>query len=219
MATDALMLDHAGAEGTPFWRFYGWSEPALTFGYSQKWDWIRNQLPGFSGIAIRRTTGGGIVDHRHDLTYALSIPAGHPFHRREASYLYRELHQGIAGILASLGFPAVLHPCRRSCGESPSPATGICFQAPEPYDVVQSASSLKIAGAAMKRTRAGLLVQGSLSRQALPGLPDERLHEAFRGWLPEWLQLGPSQLADPFPPPRVESLANRFARPAWNQRR
>lgn len=219
MAVDALMLEYAGTVGTPFWRFYGWSEPALTFGYSQKWEWIEKQLPGFPGVTIRRTTGGGLVDHRDDLTYALSIPAGHPFHRRQAAELYRELHQALAGILASLGFPAALYPCNRGCGQSPSPITGICFQAPEPHDVVHPASGLKIAGAAMKRTRSGLLVQGSLSRQALPGLGDESLQSAWREKLAEWLQLGPARPPDPFPAPRIESLANRFAQPAWNQRR
>ena len=219
MAIDTLMLESAGAEEAAFWRFYSWSEPAFTFGYSQKWAWVENQLTDFSGTAIRRTTGGGVVDHRDDLTYALSIPSVHPFHRQEASSLYRTLHQSLAEILLTLGFPAVLQPCDRSCRDLPPPARGICFLAPEPHDVVHPVSGLKIAGAAMKRTRSGLLVQGSLSRQALPGLQLQLLQSAFRDKLSEWLQLPSSRLAEPFPDTRIKSLASGFSRPQWNQRR
>ncbi len=219
MAVDALMLEHAGREGDALWRFYGWTEPAITFGYSQKWPWVESQLPGFGGVSIRRITGGGIVDHRQDLTYALSIPAGHPFHRRQASDLYQELHQSLARMLASQGFPADLQPCRRGCNQPRSQASGICFQSPEPYDVIHPLSGIKIAGAAMKRTRSGLLVQGSLSPRAVPGLQAHDLESAFRGFLPEWLQLGSSSTLDAFAPSRIETLARRFATPEWNHRR
>ncbi len=64
MAIDATMLDFGGKMGQVMWRLYGWDEPAITFGYSQNWSWIQAYMHDFEGVCIRRTTGGGIVDHR-----------------------------------------------------------------------------------------------------------------------------------------------------------
>jgi lipoyl(octanoyl) transferase len=111
MAWDQAMLHFGEMAGCAFWRVYGWSEPAVTFGYGQNRDWVRQAVAPFSGPCVRRPTGGGIVDHRDDLTYALSIPSTHPFFRRRATDIYRELHEGIARILEQSGFPAILAPC------------------------------------------------------------------------------------------------------------
>lgn len=219
MAQDAVMLAQSRSGDAVLWRFYGWSEPAVTFGYSQKWEWVRSSVGPFEGALVRRWTGGGIVDHRKDLTYAISIPASHALHRHPALELYRELHALIADILNVEGIQSTLAPCPGKCADGRTAPTGVCFQAPEPYDVIDPVSRAKRAGAAMKRNRDGVLIQGSLS---LPGSSIEfrtQIIEAFGKRLPGWLHLPPSEPADPLPMQALGDECRRYASEAWNRRR
>jgi lipoate-protein ligase A len=218
MARDAAMLETSGQTGFALWRVYGWAEPSVTFGYSQSWRSIQVELPGFNGRCIRRITGGGIVDHRHDLTYALSLPYQHPFHRLPATDVYRGIHQLIADNLGSAGYNSELAPCQ-PCREERAPALASqCFQAPEPFDVVQAGTALKQAGAAMKRTRSGLLIQGSLSLAALPGLDRSSFSQSMKRGLQSWLSL------EEAPAPKldtslIQNWEERFSSNKWNERR
>ncbi|MCU6551020.1 lipoyl protein ligase domain-containing protein, partial [Klebsiella pneumoniae] len=75
MATDFLLLQRYSNETHARFRHYGWHRPAFTFGYSQKIAFVRAQLPADTPVELcRRPTGGGVVDHRDDWTYALVIP-------------------------------------------------------------------------------------------------------------------------------------------------
>ncbi|HSH09801.1 MAG TPA: hypothetical protein VK995_05400, partial [Oceanipulchritudo sp.] len=118
MAIDSTLLEFGFQTDQAMWRMYGWAEPAVTFGYGQNWEWIQSQLHDFEGTMVRRITGGGIVDHRNDLTYALTIPPSHTAHRAPALDLYRDLHTLIAAIFLDHGFQAGLEECGKSCGEN-----------------------------------------------------------------------------------------------------
>jgi lipoate-protein ligase A len=219
MAIDSLMLSVCLPRGQALWRFYGWSEPSITFGYSQQWEWVQQQVAPFEGACIRRITGGGIVDHRNDLTYALAIPASHRFHRRAARELYEELHQGIADAFMEGGVEAVLAPYPGPCGEPAAGQSGICFQSPEPFDVLSPDSGAKIAGAAMKRNHKGILIQGSISRSAMARIEEEYLMKTFATFLERWLEAGPSEEAEQLLPEAIDRELARFISPEWNQRR
>jgi lipoate-protein ligase A len=119
----------------------------------------------------RRATGGGVVDHRNDWTYALVIPRGHPLEERPATHSYREIHEALAAALREQGVDAVTKPCVEEPAEVEKPAgpAGVCFQCAEIYDVVRAGDGAKIAGAAQKRNKHGLLFQGSISRPAAEG--------------------------------------------------
>lgn len=165
MATDFLLLQRY-PRVTPRFRHYGWRGPAFTFGYSQKIAFVRESLaavePPFE--LCRRATGGGVVDHREDWTYALVIPRGHPLEERPATQSYREIHEALAAALRAQGVDAVTKPCADeppSDGAAAGPA-GVCFQRAEIYDVVRGSDGAKIAGAAQKRNKHGLLFQGSI---------------------------------------------------------
>jgi lipoate-protein ligase A len=219
MAVDAAMLATGHTENLALWRFYGWEEPAVTFGYSQNWEWVHQQLGGFEGACIRRLTGGGIVDHRQDLTYALTIPPPHPLYRQPALDIYQTLHAGIAKILMNSGIRSELAPCPGPCAEKPSRPSGVCFQSPEPYDVIDPGSGAKLAGAAMKRNKEGVLIQGSLSPCG-PDFPDaEFLAREFGSFLEAWLKTGPTMEADALPQEWVDREEARFSSPGWNFRR
>src|SRR5690606_12781101 len=110
-----------------------------------------------------RPTGGGIVDHRDDWTYALVLPRNHPLEEVRATSSYRAVHEALAGAMREQGVPAALKPATDPAEDS---LPGVCFQRAEVFDVVEEHSGNKIAGAAQKRNKHGLLFQGSIGRAA-----------------------------------------------------
>jgi lipoate-protein ligase A len=169
MATDFLLLQRYPDATDARLRHYGWRSPSFTFGYSQKIAAVRQQLPTGETIDLcRRPTGGGVVDHRNDWTYALVIPRGHPLEELRATNSYRAVHEALAEALRAQGVPAAT----KLAPPDPSEDNpGVCFQRAEIYDVIHEPSGAKIAGAAQKRNKHGLLFQGSVWRPAT-GKPD-----------------------------------------------
>jgi lipoate-protein ligase A len=154
MAVDFLLQQRYPHAAAPRFRHYGWRGPAFPFGYSQKIALVRESLaavePPFE--LCRRATGGGIVDHRDDWTYALVIPRGHPMEELRATHSYREIHEALAATLRAQGVTASIKPCvDESPGENETTTAGpagVCFQRAEIYDVVHDVTGEKIAGAA-----------------------------------------------------------------------
>lgn len=216
MALDATLLELADADAAACLRFYGWAEPAFTFGYSQAWATIEQSLPTNHVTCLRRLTGGGIVDHRADLTYALALPRNHPLASLNATRFYQALHALWQQCLQStLQRPFALAPCPGPCA-TPRRTALACFSGAEPFDVIDAVSSAKVAGAALKRNQRGLLVQGSV---CLP--PAERdnpaLQTAFAAACARWLDATAQQCAAP--PAVSAQWQQHFAAPTWNTRR
>ena len=152
MAFDEALLEAAARLGKPVLRFYGWTEPAASFGYFQKHDEIA-QLTLLRPL-IRRPTGGGLVPHDGDWTYSLVFPPGHRWHAFCATESYQRVHEWVRGAFAELNVTTELSArCRK---ELP----GQCFVGAEQSDVLWHGK--KIAGAAQRRNRLGLLIQGSV---------------------------------------------------------
>ncbi len=174
MAIDFLLLQRYPQAGAARFRHYEWRGAAFTFGFSQKIAFVREKLAAdLPADLCRRPTGGGIVDHRNDWTYALVIPREHRLEEVRATESYRVVHECLGAALIALGQPAVV---KASCeppadGETCS-ATGVCFQRAELFDVVHGVTGAKIAGAAQKRNKHGLLFQGSIEKAALSGALD-----------------------------------------------
>ncbi len=168
MAIDEVLLRRAVG---PLLRIYRWSRPAISFGYFEKISGVRT--PGREWEIVRRWTGGGIVLHGEDVTYTLIVPAVHGFMARSARESYREIHECIAGALRGAGVETSL-----VASAAAKVSTG-CFENPVEADLL--AGSRKIAGAAQRRTRWGLLHQGSVQGVAVAGDFSARLAEAFAG--------------------------------------
>lgn len=176
MALDEALLEAVQGLGSPVLRFYSWTEPAATFGYSQRY----HDVESWTGLRplIRRITGGGLVPHDADWTYSLVFPPAHPWYALRADESYRRLHEWVAEAFSSLRVSAELSAC---CQKT---MPGQCFAGAEKFDVL--AGGRKIAGAAQKRNKLGLLIQGSvqpgeqlLSRAAWE---KEMLAHANRAW-------------------------------------
>ncbi len=210
MAVDELLLEHAPEAGAPVLRFYGWNEPSASFGYSQPISAVTR-----TGLTlVRRPTGGGVVYHDCDLTYTLAIPPGHPICGLDRMESYRAIHEPIMRAILRLGKGAHLAP---DLGEKHDRATLQCFVSPSPNDVIAS-DGVKLAGAAQRRTRNGILHQGSVSLKASPGGGRDSIIQAIRNAFAEEL----SFVYEPFAVPdsllrSAEELAVRkYATEAWN---
>lgn len=222
MALDFLLLQRYPTPAVRF-RHYGWSRPAFTFGYSQKIDFVRAQLPPEGSFDLcRRPTGGGIVDHRDDWTYTLVIPRGHPLEELRATQSYRAVHEALAAALRRQDVAAEAKLAADPTEEAEAATgPGVCFQRAELYDVVRTDTGEKIAGAAQKRNKHGLLFQGSLWRPAVGRVLDEDLFCAdFVAELST--VLGCEAEAVPWPElneAEVEGLTEQYASVEWLEHR
>jgi lipoyl(octanoyl) transferase len=225
MATDFLLLQRYPRDAVVRFRHYGWRAPAFTFGYAQKIAFVRAQLPAYAEASVggtfdlcRRPTGGGIVDHRDDWTYALVIPRGHPLEERRATESYRAIHEALAAALHAQQVPAAL---KSATPEPDAASEGICFERAEISDVVHESTKAKIAGAAQKRNKHGLLCQGSIWKPATGGAVDwDRFHDDFAAQLATGLAV--TATAVPWPEiseDEVEGLTERYTAPEWNELR
>jgi lipoyl(octanoyl) transferase len=155
MALDEALLESAIF---PTLRSYHWRVPALSFGYFGSYADVADQR-GDREI-VRRWTGGGVVPHGDDLTYSVIIPASHPFFARSSLAIYSDLHDAIREALKANGIDATL-------ANSVSPKVSEnCFANAVRADVISEGR--KIAGAAHRRSRVGLLHQGSIQNAKLP---------------------------------------------------
>jgi lipoyl(octanoyl) transferase len=152
MALDEALLEYVSQLGKPVLRFYGWTEPAATFGYFQKFSDVEGATP--LRPLIRRPTGGGIVPHDADWTYSAIFPPGHEWHSLKAMESYRRIHDWLRLAFAELKVKTELaSDCKKSI-------PGQCFAGHEQFDLLWHEK--KIAGAAQRRNKSGLLIQGSV---------------------------------------------------------
>jgi lipoyl(octanoyl) transferase len=216
MATDFLLLQRYPDATAPRFRHYEWHRPAFTFGYAQKIAFVRAQLPPDETFDLcRRPTGGGIVDHREDWTYALVIPRGHPLEELRASHSYKAVHEALASALRDQGVAAIT---KTAASEPDDENTGVCFQRAEIYDVVHEQTGEKIAGAAQKRNKHGLLFQGSIWRPATgaPSLDWDAFHEKFVNELASALAIEAADHPWPdFNEDELSALTEQYSTPEW----
>lgn len=203
MAVDEALLREVQA---PVLRLYRWNIPAISLGYFQP-----AVLAPVARPFVRRYTGGGLVDHAHDVTYTVVVPRAHPWMELSAPDSYEQIHLGVQAALAACGIVSELTPTA-STAESDA-----CFQKPVRFDVV--AADAKLSGAAQRRTREGMLHQGSIL------LPDPaRNDDLRRGFARAFaarldLALEPGELT-----PREEMRAGvlereRYSTETWNRSR
>jgi lipoate-protein ligase A len=222
MALDFLLLQRYPAPSEARFRHYSWHRPSFTFGFAQKIAFVRDQLPKGEPVDVcRRPTGGGVVDHRDDWTFSLVIPRGHALEEARASHSYAVVHRCLAEALQEQGVPARLKTPEEASAEEP-PVPGVCFQKAEIHDVVHAGSLEKIAGAAQKRNKHGLLFQGSIWRPACQGdnldwdLFSERFSEALAQ------ALGAERAPGPWPEfaeGEEEGLIEQYSSDEWNSYR
>ena len=161
MAVDEALLETTSA---PSLRFYCWRRPSLSFGYFGSFADVASEEPRRE--IVRRWTGGGIVLHGSDLTYSIILPSRDASLPQGPRAIYRQVHEAIRRAFSDQSNILL-------AAEDAPKVSEACFANPVIADLL--ADGRKIAGAAQRRTRAGLLHQGSIQYEALP----ENFRDAF----------------------------------------
>ena len=165
MARDVALME--SGLGPAWLRFYRWTKPAVSIGFSQQPSaipgWPECDFPEF----VRRPTGGGVVYHQGEsdfpdpstqFTYSAFFSAETDWGKLTSTEFYCRLHHRLAcGLKAANPSQAI---ALVKCADERNP--GVCFQSPVPADLICETSGQKLAGAGLRRTRHGILCQGQI---------------------------------------------------------
>lgn len=204
MAVDEWLLETATQ---PILRVYRWAGAWASLGYFGAIADARGDFPEVD--LVRRWTGGGLVDHRHDWTYTVVAPKGERMAAERGAETYRAIHAVLARVLGGEAIPA-----RLSTGTEETGAAR-CFDNPVNHDLIGS-DHQKIAGAGQHRNRSGLLHQGSVAARCRDEEQCQRRASHFATALAErweWLELVP-------PSDWITRLVTqRYGAKNWTERR
>ena len=156
MALDEALLRTYDDNDRPIFRLYEW-EKALSFGrFSKPEALLHLDRMEQEGIAsVRRITGGGILVHGGDISYALFLPRRFVA-SRGVKESYRYLCSFLLRFYHKLGLDAAFAQ-EQNISESHTP---ICLAGREAYDII--IEGCKIGGNAQHYTHQALLQHGSI---------------------------------------------------------
>jgi lipoate-protein ligase A len=158
MAVDDFLFRSLSSEPQTYLRFYRWKRPTVSLGYSQD---IRKVVDveycQKKGIDIvRRVTGGKLVLHKNEVTYALCSSDKETFTSTLADS-YRLISQGLMRGLEKMGLESCLAdspPNSYARGNLP------CFSYPARDEI--EVKGKKIVGSAQKRAGSKFIQHGSI---------------------------------------------------------
>jgi lipoate-protein ligase A len=212
MALDEALLEAVSRLGHPVLRFYSWTAPAASFGYFQKYTGV--ELATLLRPLVRRPTGGGIVSHDADWTYSFAVPPGHEWYLLTAIDSYRRIHEWIRDAFATLKIQTSLAPDKKSTDGHERE----CFTGHEKFDLLWQGR--KIAGAAQRRNKLGLLIQGSVQPPPVPVKRSDWEHamcvERKKAFSIEWTDYSPD---GPLLARTDELIRQKYSSKAYNGRR
>ncbi len=189
-AAEQMAIDEALArspQAGPVLRCYRWSRPAMSWGYflnpAAQPEIAQRLATGWEGV--RRPTGGGLVEHGHDLTYTLVLPSAGEARRFAMREAYAQASRLVLTALRSLGIDAT---AAASCAPH---APTACAMQPTNGDTL--VDDVKVAGCAARRLRTAMFLQGYVALDRLwrwevtwPRLADAMTIAAATIWPIAW---------------------------------
>jgi len=166
MALDVILAREAGSCGRPVIRFYRWNEPTISVG--------RSVAPAQAfGAAIcypscqlvRRPTGGGVVQHSDQMSFALAWPRGWVEALRNLRESYFAIHRAVQQGLVDCGYPTT------QVAESDLDGGILCSTHRVAGDLVADTGG-KVVGGAQWRLAGAVLYEGHLWVRWMPMLED-----------------------------------------------
>lgn len=156
MAVDEALLNGFSDGDLPILRLYGW-EPALSLGrFSSMHKSVDRERLEKEGVSyVRRMTGGGVLVHGGDLSYALILPR-ELLKERGVKESYRYLCRFLICLYEKLGKSAhFAGDLQLEGGRSE-----VCLAGNEAYDIV--IEGRKMGGNAQRHTRQALFQHGTV---------------------------------------------------------
>jgi lipoate-protein ligase A len=161
MAIDeAIMQSVIAGEALPTIRFYDWTRPTLSCGFNQSaekevdFDEVRK----FQYDFVRRPTGGRVVLHKDEVTYAVIAPIS-DFLEGSVTESYAQISKALAAGLELLGVDVEFEKGSLSAEHQRENANP-CFSSTSRYEL--SVQRKKIVGSAQVRKENVLLQHGSI---------------------------------------------------------
>jgi lipoate-protein ligase A len=163
MAIDEALLDAFDPEkSTPVLRLYGWNPPALSFGRFQDPGEVLDleRCRAADVMAVQRITGGGVIYHADELTYAIVCAPRHLPAETTVKESFRFLTGFLLTFYRELGLPAAYAADVPVDVARLGRRASFCFAGRESYDIV--VDGRKIGGNAQRRLRNAIFQHGSI---------------------------------------------------------
>ncbi len=161
MATDeAILLGNIEGTSLPTIRFYDWEVPTLSIGYNQKAkaeiDFEVMNKKGYD--FVRRPTGGRMVLHKNEVTYAVITPLSDEMSGNVLAS-YSRISKALACGISKMGISIEFEKGRLSAS-SQREDLNPCFTSSSRYEL--KVGKRKIVGSAQVRKNHTLLQHGSI---------------------------------------------------------
>ena len=159
MAIDQAIMEAVAQERIlPTLRFFAWTPPCLSLGYTQPVaDVDGERLATLGWDLVRRMTGGRAILHTDELTYSVALPADDPIIAGGIVESYRRLSAALITGLNALG---VTPEADRRASAQRTSSGPVCFEVPSHYEITVGGG--KLIGSAQVRKFGAVLQHGSL---------------------------------------------------------
>jgi lipoate---protein ligase len=170
MQWDADALETLDEDAPCILHLYEWEAPTISYGYFLKPEVLfKEDAVRAHGLQlVRRPTGGGAVFHLWDMAFSVLLP--HRLCKEKTLDNYQLIHRAVLDSVRELASETFEGELAQPTNVSPE-RNSFCMAQPTSYDLVWE--NKKIAGAAQRRTKNGLLHQGFIALS----LPEKSLLE------------------------------------------
>jgi lipoate---protein ligase len=167
MAIDAKLLESMKNQtaAQPTLHFYEWTAKSVTYGLFIEPSALLNmdQVKKESLQLAQRPTGGGVIFHLSDFAFSLLIPQTHHAYSINPLNNYAFVNELVIEVIKRFSGKAAAPYLLSNEAQIPksSPLSHFCMAKPTKFDVMLHGR--KVGGGAQRRTRFGILHQGTIS--------------------------------------------------------